>query len=372
MNNTIEKYKEIAARYIEAFNNDDWETVRAVVSPDFTFHHPIGGTVKAGPEGMVGVWTDFKASLPDSWHPIPIMIAEGDFLAVLLPTYGNFKGNPYHGISPTGKWVEYGMVNIVRFENGKIAENWFGMDPLAEQQQMGSAPSFPPRQLNEKEKANIELFQKTINKYELEFDKLTSFDDIVIAIGPPQFKEETSSRQIEIYNNINGTLELIYINEIDTKPPYSGNKAMNSKNSCDLVKKYINEVLINHNIGVLKDIVSDKIIVHPTAMPCEPSYFGINGLSNWLNSQWKPFPDLRIIDFFTISERDIVAVHWEAEGTSKNNFLMLPPSGKKVKFTGNSMYRIEEDKIVEIWETRNTLGIMKQLNPDIGKDHHKH
>lgn len=372
MDNTIKKNKETATRYIEAFNTDDWDTVRDVVSPDFTFHHPIGGTVKAGPEGMVGVWSDFKASLPDSWHPIPIMIAEGDFLAVLLPTYGHFTGKPYHGVSPTGRWVEYGMVNIVRFENGKIAENWFGMDPLAEQQQMGSAPSFPARQLNEKEKANIELFKQTVNKYELDFDKLTSFDDIVLAIGPPQFKEDTSSRQIEIYHNINETLELIYINEIDTKPPYSGNKSVDSRVSCDLVKKYINEILNKHNIDFLSDSVSEKILIHPTAMPCEASYFGINGISNWLNSQWKSFPDLKITDYFTISGGDIVAVHWTAKGTSKDNFLMLPPTGKIVQYTGNSMYRIEDDKIAEIWETRNTLGIIKQLNPNIGKGSHNH
>jgi predicted SnoaL-like aldol condensation-catalyzing enzyme len=141
MDDTIERKKEIATRFIHAFNTDDWDTVREVVAPNYTFHHPIGGTVQAGPEGMVGVWADFKASLPDSWHPIPVMITEGDFLAVLLPTYGHFTGKPYHGAPPTNRWLEYGMVNIVRFENDKIAENWFGMDPLAEQQQMGAIPS---------------------------------------------------------------------------------------------------------------------------------------------------------------------------------------------------------------------------------------
>jgi len=370
MDNTIKKNKETATHYIEAFNTDDWDTVRDVVAPNFVFHHPIGGTVQAGQEGMVGVWSDFKASLPDSWHPIPIMIAEGDYLAVLLPTYGHFTGKPYHGVSPTSKWIEYGMVNIVRFEEGKIAENWFGMDPLAEQQQMGSAPSFPQRQLNDKEKANIELFQQTINKYELEFDNLTAFDDVVLALGPPQHKEDTSSRQVEIYQNVNGSLELIYVNQFATNLPYNGNKSTDTEYSCDLVKRYIKEVLIEHDSEALNDIVSQNIIVHPTAMPCEASYFGIKGISNWLNSQWKSFPDLIITDYFTITEGDIVAVHWKAEGTSKDNFFMLPPSGKKVQYTGNSMYRIEERKIAEIWDARNTLGIMKQINPEIGGEHH--
>ena len=105
-------------------------------------------------------------------------------------------------------------------------------------------------------------------------------------------------------------------------------------------------------------------------MPCESSYYGIEGIGFWLNSQWKSFPDLKIIDYFTVAQGDIVAVHWTAQGMSKDNFLMLPPSGKTVGYTGSSMYRIEESKIVEIWETRNTLAIMKQINPDLGGSHH--
>ena len=47
MNTEIEKNKEIATRFIRAFNTDDWDTVREVVAPNYTFHHPIGGMVQA-------------------------------------------------------------------------------------------------------------------------------------------------------------------------------------------------------------------------------------------------------------------------------------------------------------------------------------
>jgi len=57
---------------------------------------------------------------------------------------------------------------------------------------------------------------------------------------------------------------------------------------------------------------------------------------------------------------------------SKGNFLMLPPTGDQVEYTGASMYRIESGKIVEIRETRNTLSIIRQLNPEIGGGHHGH
>ena len=113
---------DVANRFIQAFNDDDWDVVREVVSPDFVLHHPMGGTMRLGPGGMQQVWSHFKAALPDAWHPIPVLITEGSYVAVLLPTYGHFTGEPHQGIPPTGEWLEYGMVNIVRLEDGRLAE----------------------------------------------------------------------------------------------------------------------------------------------------------------------------------------------------------------------------------------------------------
>jgi predicted ester cyclase len=372
MNNTIETNKITATRFIEAFNTDDWDTVREVVAPNYVLTHPIPGTVQLGPEGMVAVWSGDKARLPDMWHPIPVMITEGDYLAVLLPTYGHFTGEPYHGAPPTGKWLEYGMVNIVRLEDGKLAEAWFGMDPLVEMQQMGAAPSPPARQLSAAEKAMVELFQQTINTAGLEFDNLTAFGDLVIALGPPQHAEDTTTRKVEIYRAAKGSLELAYSHEFTTNPPYAGDPSADTKLSRALVKRFFDKVLSGHDLDALAEIAAPDILIHPTAMPCEASYYGVNGAGGWLGEVWKAFPDLTIADDFTVAQGDIVAVRWTARGTSKGNFLMLPPTGQAVEYTGVSMYRLEDGKIADIWETRNTLGIMRQLNPKMGDGHPGH
>jgi len=361
-----------AMRFIGAFNTDGWDAVRQVVAPNYVLHHPIGGTIQAGPEGMIRTWSDFKAALPDSWHPIPVMITEGAYLAVLLPTYGNFTGVPYHGIPPTNKWLEYGMVNMVRIEDGKISEAWFGMDSLVEMQQMGIAPSLPPRELSEFEKANIDLLQKSPNKQNEQFDNLTAFDDVVIALGPPQYIKETATRKVEIYRVINGYLTKVRTHQFRTNPPYSGDPSFDVEVSRALVERWFNETLIDHNLESLNMIALPDILIHGTAMPCEASFYGINGVKQWLSEQWYSFPDLTITDYFTLAQGDIVAARWTARGTSENDFLILPPTGKTVEYTGVSMYRIEEGKIAEIWETRNTLGIMQQLNPEMGGGQHHH
>jgi predicted ester cyclase len=371
MNRPLPKPKEVqeanritATRFIEAFNNDGWDTVREVVASNYVLHHPVGGTIQAGPEGMIQVWSGFKAALPDSWHPIPVMITEGDYLAVLLPTYGHFTGVPYHGIPPTGKWLEYGMVNMVRIEDGKISEAWFGMDSLVETQQMGAAPPLPPRELNETEKAYISLFQKTVNKDKEEYDNLTAFDDVVVALSPPQYEKETARRDLGIYRIANGSLELIRANHMITNPPYSGSPTIDAEESRALVEHWFKDILPNHDLKSLDAVALAEVLVHKTAMPCEASYYGINGLKTWLGEQWSSFPNLEIIEYFTLAQGDIVVARWKARGRSEGNFLILPPTGQTVEYTGVSMYRIEEGKIAEIWETRNTMGIMQQLNPE--------
>jgi predicted ester cyclase len=372
MDKEIEKNKVAATRLIEAFNNDDWDEVRAVTVSNYTLNHPLGGRISAGPEALIKEWKEFKAALPDSWHPIPVMIAEGDYVAVNLPTYGRFTGESHKGVKPTGKWLEYGMVNIVRLDGGKIAESWFGMDPLVEMQQMGMVPSFPSRKLKRKEKTNIKLFQKTINVGNIKYDNLTCFGDVVIALGPPQNEEDTTTRKTEIYHVKNKSLELVYSFEHTVNPPYTGEPTIDTELSRSIVKRFFEEVLIGHDLKVLVDIVSSNILVHPTAMPCEASYYGIQGVETWLNEQWKAFPDLTITDYFMVAQNDIIAIRWTAKGTSKGKFLMLKPSGKIVEYSGISMYRIEDGKIIEIWETRNTFGIMRQVNPKIGSGKHKH
>jgi len=377
MNKPLSKPKQVqetnritATRFIEAFNSNDWDIVREVVASDYVLHHPIGGTIQAGPEGMVQTWSSFKAALPDSWHPIPVMVAEGDYLAVLLPTYGHFTGVPYHGIAPTNKWLEYGMVNMVRIEDDKISEAWFGMDSLAETQQMGAAPPLPRRELSETEKTNIGLFQQIVNKDNKECDNLTAFDDVVVALSPPQYERGTTARDLKVYRVANGALELIRANHMRTNPPYSGNPNTDTEESRTLVEHWFKKVLTKHDLELLDTMALAEILIHKTAMPFEASYYGINGAKTWLGEQWSSFPDLEITEYFTLAQGDIVVARWKARGRSEGNFLILPPTGKTVEYTGVSMYRIEEGKIAEIWETRNTLGIMQQLNPELRSHSH--
>ena len=116
-------------------------------------------------------------------------------------------------------------------------------------------------------------------------------------------------------------------------------------------------------------LASPDILVHPAAMPCEAGYYGVAGVRCWLEASWDAFRDLTVTAYSTVAQGDIVAVRWSARGASTGRFLMLPPTGGTVEYSGVSMYRVEDDRIAEIWEARNTLGIMLQLDPDLTAGH---
>jgi predicted ester cyclase len=364
--------KAVATRYIEAFNHDDWAAVTEVVAPGFVFHHPMGGTVVAGPDGMAAVWAGFKRLSPDSWHPIPIMIAEADHVAVLLPTYGHFTGSSESAPPPTGGRLDYGMVNMVRLEDGMLVETWFGMDPLVEMQQMGVAPAAPRRQTSAAERARLDTFAATVGTDPDAIDTVTAFDNIVVAIGPPQHRRSTASRRVAIHRVVDDTVTLLYSHEFSTKPPYSGDPLTDTATSRSLVERWTDEVLSGHDRGQLDDLVVPHVLIHPTAMPCEAGFYGIDGTRTWLGDHWSAFPDLAIVDSFTIAEGDIVASRWTARGTSVGEFMGLPPTRAVIEFTGVTMYRIENEQIAEVWDTRNTLGILGTLNPELAGGHHHH
>jgi predicted ester cyclase len=319
---------------------------------------------------MVATWDGFKQLSPDSWHPIPILVAEGDYVAVLLPTYGHFTGRSDQAPPPTGGRLDYGMVNMVRFEAGKLAEMWFGMDPLVELQQMGVAPAFPPRALTQVEQANLAAFVSHSGPAPADFDNATVFGDTVIAFSPPQASPSSVRRLVEVHRFAGDDHALVYRHVITTEPPYGGDPSVDTATSRALVCRWFEDVLRGHDLAALAEIASPHVLVHPTAMPCEAGHYAKPGAEQWLQGQWAAFPDLTVVDDFLVASGDIVAVRWHAWGTSQGDFLGVAPTGRSVDYTGLSMYRIEDGRIAEIWETRNTLSILHQLDPRIGGGHH--
>ena len=77
------------------------------------------------------------------------------------------------------------------------------------------------------------------------------------------------------------------------------------------------------------------------------------------------FPDARfIVDFVLAGEGHVVA-RWTATGTHTNAWATVPPTGKSATFSGVNIYRFEGDRVVELWNHRDDLGLMEQLGAPV-------
>ena len=62
-----------------------------------------------------------------------------------------------------------------------------------------------------------------------------------------------------------------------------------------------------------------------------------------------------------IAEGDRVVGRITANGTHEGELLGIPRTGKQIRMTGMTIWRIADGKIVEHWSEMNVLGLLQQL-----------
>jgi steroid delta-isomerase-like uncharacterized protein len=73
------------------------------------------------------------------------------------------------------------------------------------------------------------------------------------------------------------------------------------------------------------------------------------------------FPDFRDSIDIQIAEGDMVATRFTSRGTHRGTFMGAEPTNKELSWTGTSIDRISEGRIVESWTNWDMLGMMQQL-----------
>ena len=132
---SLEQNKEIVLKFYEAFDQQDIEQGRKLISADIVARgldkNPLHGY-----DAVMQYGAMMFAAFPDGCHILEEVIAEGDKVV----TRGIFKGThqgELMSISPTGKQVTFPVIHIDRVENGKIVEHWGQGDVQELMQQLG-------------------------------------------------------------------------------------------------------------------------------------------------------------------------------------------------------------------------------------------
>ena len=124
---TPEENKALVRRLLETVR-DGWTpaVMEEFFSPGYRRHlNPTAAPLT--PEGQRQRAARLRAAFPDAQVTLEDIFAEGDRVAYRATIRGSHQG-VFRGIPPTGRQVTVSFTAIVRVEDGKLAEEWGGLD----------------------------------------------------------------------------------------------------------------------------------------------------------------------------------------------------------------------------------------------------
>jgi steroid delta-isomerase-like uncharacterized protein len=121
------EHEELLRRYItEVWDEGDPEAVARFAADDYLRHRsPV--TAPLDLAAQIERLKGFRQAFPDITIEVVDVAADGDLIAFRATLRGTHDGE-FLGIPATGRTVTVGLVDFIRVEDGKFAEQWGGPD----------------------------------------------------------------------------------------------------------------------------------------------------------------------------------------------------------------------------------------------------
>jgi len=126
-----------------------------------------------------------------------------------------------------------------------------------------------------------------------------------------------------------------------------------------LVQSFIDEVLNNHNYDVADELCAEDHVLHHPAQPAPVR--GRQGLKDITEEVGIAFPDWHMVVEQFVAEDDWVVAYTSLTATNTGPLSGGKPSGKSVRQTGITFYRVVDGKIVEVRIREDILYMLQSL-----------
>ncbi|MBV9302176.1 MAG: ester cyclase [Acidobacteriaceae bacterium] len=88
---------------------------------------------------------------------------------------------------------------------------------------------------------------------------------------------------------------------------------------------------------------------------------GVHQIASFVAEVRTAFPDFKLHLKESVAEGDHVAFHWTVTGTQKGEFQGIPASGRHIEFSGMSLDRLRDGKVVSEHVYFDRLALLEQL-----------
>jgi steroid delta-isomerase-like uncharacterized protein len=134
---------------------------------------------------------------------------------------------------------------------------------------------------------------------------------------------------------------------------------MSTEQNKALVNRLVEEVLNQHDLSVIDEIVSLDFVEHEALPPGMPS--GREAPRALFNMMLNAFPDFYATVEHLIAEGDLVVLHMTWTGTQEGEFMGIPPTGNRISVNVIDIIRVANGELVEHWGVMDQAMMMQQL-----------
>lgn len=133
---SIERNMEAARRlFDEVISQGRFDVAGELIAPDCVDHNPGPGQ-GPGRDGVVSFFSQVRQAFPDWRVEVRDLVAQDDRVVARLTADVTHRG-PFLGMGATGRRVRVRVIDILRFEGGRVVERWGERNDLEIVQQLG-------------------------------------------------------------------------------------------------------------------------------------------------------------------------------------------------------------------------------------------
>lgn len=133
---------------------------------------------------------------------------------------------------------------------------------------------------------------------------------------------------------------------------------MSVENNKAIARRFI-QVWGDGNLDVVDELAAPSLVVRYPTIP--QVIQGSRAFRHVLAGFRSAFPDSALRVEEEIAEGEKVVIRWSFSGTHKGDILGVPPTDKKVTWTGITIYRIVDGKVVEEQGEEDFAGFFRQV-----------
>ncbi|MDN3669397.1 ester cyclase [Echinicola jeungdonensis] len=129
------KAKEIAKKWFESIDSKNFEGLKGLMAKNHSFQNPMTPS-PIGRDEHIGMMQKMTSSF-EGKHYLDQLIEEGNHVVVRGHWSGRHIGE-FNGVPRTGNKVDFSWIDIFEIVDGKVAHEYFEMNPANIMAQIGA------------------------------------------------------------------------------------------------------------------------------------------------------------------------------------------------------------------------------------------